>query len=385
MKKIGLCICYDTKNYGSMLQARATCEVVSLLGYDYEINRYTRKKTIGLFFRSIGRIPGEMKKWLLRRKKKKILNKYPEIKEGIARREECFESFITDYFNKVSLSCDTFSQLKTLSRKYDAVLVGSDQLWRPEGYSTGFYNLLFVPDEIPKISYATSFGTNDIPNNKKRAAKKFLNRFSAISVRELQGSQIVKQLTGKTVPTTLDPTLLFTSTEWKRNLKKVETKDRGKYIFCYFLGDNSEHRKQALKLKELTGYKIITIPHLDEVVEGDFSFGDEQLFNIDPVGFFYLIEGADYILTDSFHGTVFSILNRKKFITFNRYTEQSKNSRNSRIDSLFTLLKLQARLYNGQIENIFNEIEYNSVESRLDDFRDQSISYLKQALSSIKE
>lgn len=385
MKKIGLCICYDTKNYGSMLQALATCEVLSSFGYDYEIIRYTRKKTLGLLFRSIGRIPNEIKKRRFQKKCKIILSKYPKIQKEIARRERCFEAFITRFFYKISSKCDTFKQLKKLSLSYDAVIVGSDQLWRPEGYSTGFYNLLFVPDNIPKISYSTSFGTQDIPNSKKRVAKKFLKRFSAISVREIQGCQIIKQLIGNTVPITLDPTLLFTSKEWKKMLGKVEIENKEKYIFCYFLGKNPEHREQALKLKALTGYRIITLPHLDEVVENDFSFGDEQLFNIDPVKFFYLVEGAEYILTDSFHGTVFSILNRKKFMTFNRYSEQSKNSRNSRIDSLFTLLNLQVRRYNGQIENIFDEIQYDSVERTLDELKEMSISYLKQALQVIKK
>ena len=385
MKTIGLCICYDTKNYGSMLQALATYKIVSSLGYDYEIIRYTRKKTIGLVIRSLGRVPSELKKCIAQKKRKKLLNKFPHLQEQISQRNKFFDEFIDNYFYKTSLKCDTFKQLKILARNYDAVLVGSDQLWRPEGYSTGFYNLLFVPDEIPKISYSTSFGTNDIPNNKRRVAKKFLNRFSAISVRELQGSQIVKQLTGKVVPTTLDPTLLLTVSEWKQNLKSSNERNKGNYIFCYFLGENPEHRKQAVKLQELTGYKIITIPHLDDVVENDFTFGDEQLFNVGPAEFFYLIENASYVLTDSFHGTVFSILNRKKFMTFNRYSEQSKNSRNSRIDSLCTLLNLQERRYGGQIKKIFNEIDFDSVENKLDDLKAQSISYLEQALLQIKE
>ena len=102
-------------------------------------------------------------------------------------------------------------------------MVGSDQLWVPKGYSTGFFNLLFVPENVPKLAYATSFGVSEIPKNKRKAAKYFLNRMDYISVRELRASEMIKELTGREVPTVVDPTILFTGEEWKEIIteKKV--------------------------------------------------------------------------------------------------------------------------------------------------------------------
>ena len=97
-----------------------------------------------------------------------------------------------------------------------------------------------------------------------------------------------------------------------------------------------------------------------------------------------LIRNAEYVLTDSFHGSIFSILNHKKFITFNRYTS-GKGSRNSRIDSLCHLLNLNDRRFEKNIlDNIFNDIDYDNVEIKLNELRNASISYLIDSLGATK-
>lgn len=387
MKKIGLCACYDTKNYGSMLQTLATCRQLEELGYDYEIIRYTRKATPDLILRSLKRIPEKLYARKEKAKQAQKIAKYPDIKAGIKKRNYFFEKFMNETFTKMSSAYDTFDQLTNGAQKYDAVLVGSDQLWRPEGYSTGFYNLLFVPDNITKISYATSFGVAKIPKNKQKIAKQFLNRIEHISVRELRASEMIKELTGRDVPTVVDPTLLFTGEKWSKIIspKKV-VKD--KYIFCYLLGSNPQHRRWVENLKKYTGYNIVTIPFLDEFVESDITFGDIQLFDVGPAEFINLIRNADYVCTDSFHGTVFSILNHKKFVTFNRFSEESKNSRNSRIESLLVQTGLESRRVTNNNTDIYSVIEnrilYDSVEEKLDHMREKSVLYLLESLGHLK-
>ena len=131
--------------------------------------------------------------------------------------------------------------------------------------------------------------------------------------------------------------------------------------------------------RKKTGLKIVTCPYLDNFVETDQNFGDIQLFDMDAADFVNLIRHAEYILTDSFHGSVFSILNHKKFMTFNRFNAGA-NSRNSRIDSLCTLLGLSERRYNGDIMNVEKDIDYRAVEEKLEKLRADSIKYLKTAL-----
>lgn len=233
------------------------------------------------------------------------------------------------------------------------------------------------------MAYATSFGVSEIPNNLKKGYKKFLNRFQFLSTREIAGQEIIKELTGKNAKVVCDPTLLFNSEQWMKILPEEKVISE-KYIFCYFLGDNNEHRNQAEILSQKTGYKIVTIPFLDNFVERDLTFGDYKMFDIDTKDFVNLIRNAEYVLTDSFHGSIFSILNHKKFITFNRYTS-GKGSRNSRIDSLCHLLNLNDRRFEKNIlDNIFNDIDYDNVEIKLNELRNASISYLIDSLGATK-
>ena len=387
MKKIGICACYNTKNYGSMLQSLATGKKIKDLGYDYEFIRYTRKPTIDLVIRSIGRIPERVHGKIVNIERKKKLKKYPEAAQGIAKRNRCFDTFMNQTFTSMSPRYDTMPELKKAAVDYSAVLVGSDQLWRPEGYTTSFYNLMFVPDNVPKIAYATSFGVSQIPESKKKIAKQFLSRMDYISVRELRASEMIKELIDRAVPTVVDPTLLFTGEEWNSIIPQKKIIDE-KYIFCYLLGSNPQHREWVNELKKITGYKIVTIPFLDEFVESDMTFGDYQIFDAGPAEFVNLIRNAEYVCTDSFHGSVFSILNHKQFVTFNRFSNESKNSRNSRIESLLTQTGLQKRRMTSSDQHIYEVIEqkidYDLVEKKLTEMRAKSVNYLENALKSIK-
>ncbi|HIQ73374.1 MAG TPA: polysaccharide pyruvyl transferase family protein [Candidatus Cottocaccamicrobium excrementipullorum] len=386
MKKIGVCACYNTKNYGSMLQSLATGKMLEKLGYPYEFIRYKRKPTVGLILKSLDRIPEIVKGKRLKVERQRALSKYPNVDSGIKRRNACFDSFMNQTFTNMSPAYDTFEQLTQAARGYDAVMVGSDQLWRPEGYSTGFYNLMFVPDEVTKIAYATSFGVSQIPKRKKKIAKTFLNRIEHISVRELRASEMIKELIGRDVPTVVDPTLLFTGDEWKKIIPSKTVVDE-KYMFCYLLGNNPLHRMWVKELGQQTGYKIVTIPHLDEFVESDITFGDYQLYDVGPAEFVNLIRNAEYVCTDSFHGTVFSILNYKQFVTFNRFADESRNSRNSRIESLLSQTGLEKRRMTMKEQSIVNlalaEIDYECVDTKLNQMRNRSVEYLSSALECV--
>lgn len=385
-RKIGVCCEYQHRNYGSMLQALATVMQLENLGCDYELIRYTRKLTPDLLARSLSRIPSEISLLVRRHLQAQRIKKYPEIQNGIRLRNARFERFSRNYFLNVSRPYDTFFQLQKAARQYRAVLVGSDQLWTPRGYSTRFFNLLFVPDDIPKIAYATSFGVSQIPNSKKKIAKKFLNRIEYIGVRETRAAEIIKELTGRDVPTVLDPTLLFSAQDWLNiiPLRQIPSLAGKKYIFCYFLGRNPQQRREAEKLRAETGCEIVFIPHLDEFIPEDIGFGDVQLFDIGPEEFVNLIRNAEYVCTDSFHGSVFSILYHKSFITFNRFKEHDKNSRNSRIDTLLAQTELENRRFDDRLlEQIVQPIDTVRVDQRLQEMKSYSLSYLADAISRV--
>lgn len=158
---------------------------------------------------------------------------------------------------------------------------------------------------------------------------------------------------------------------------------KGKYILCYFLGNNPPHREFAKRLKEVTGCKIIALTHLDEFVKSDEGYADETPYDIDPADFLNLIRNAEYVCTDSFHCSVFSILYKRQFFTFRRYNRNTKQSTNSRLDTLFHMAGITGRLLTGE-ENIANclkiETDFESVHKKLEGIRQKSYQYLLSAL-----
>lgn len=381
---IGVCIKYFHANYGGMLQAYATTAILEGMGLQYELIRYRKQRTPVQIVKSLPRLLNSV---LLNDKYEALLQKlgekrHPAFAANNAIRKECFKTFCDEKFLKLSPEFVGYHGLCSGARRYDAVITGSDQLWSPAGLPTNFYNLMFVPDEIRKVSFASSFGVSNIPWYQKKRTSEYLNRISYVSMRENRGAQIVKELTGRGVPVLMDPVFYFDKAGWNKLIPN-DNIDRGEYIFCYFLGDNPEHRKAARELSAKTGLKIVTLRHLDRYVPEDESFGDIAPYEVDPGCFLNILRNAAYVCTDSFHGSAFSIIYEKKFLVFNRYSSKSVNSKNSRIDSLCKNLNLENRRYShsGQIlEAIDRAIDYQSVRQLLEKYRNETNSFLEEAL-----
>ncbi len=381
-KKIGLAVCYDTKNFGSQLQVLATDTIIKELGYDTEIIRYRKKIS---FIYALQTIPRFFNPYFvsgkIRKKIKEIkIKRHPDIQRNIIIRDKRFKEFVNKNFNNFSREYVGWNDLTKATNDYDAFLCGSDQLWLPQNLGSHFYTLEFANNKT-KIAYATSFGVSFIPWFQKSRTRNYLSDFFALSTRELKGQNIIKSLTGKYAQVVCDPTLLFDEKKWA-NIVVDRKVINEKYVFCYFLGDNKEHREIARKFAGEKSLLLVTCPFLDNYLDVDNDFGDIQMFDLDASDFVNLIRHASYVLTDSFHGTVFSILHHKKFITFNRFGNE-RCSRNSRLDSLFQLLELEGRRYNGNEMQADEEIDYSKTDNLLNTFRQNSIEYLSNALSSI--
>ncbi len=385
MKKIGLCCCYKQRNYGSQLQSYATTVEMRNRGIDCEVIQYKKKLTLKFMC--------EAKVWsllfnriliserILRYKKRFILMFHKDVKKQNDIRNAKLAEFSKTHFTRLSKLCNGHDELKSLGASYDGVFVGSDQLWSPGGITGNFHNLMFVPDNVPKFSYAASFGVSEIPKGKRKLYTTFLKRLDHISVRENAGKKIVKELTGRDIPVVADPVMLLTPQEWNDEIPVRKMYDEP-YIFAYFLGKSAENRQQVLSLQKMTGLKIVTVHHMDTYNKADINFGDYAPFDVGPEEFLNLIRGAEYVCTDSFHGSVFSALYHKKFMVFKRYSDKSKTSKNSRIDSLCENLGLSDRRFSGDnITSITNEIDYKAVDNRIDHIRSDSKKYLDEALA----
>ncbi len=379
-KKVGLCICYNVNNFGSALQCFATVYVVKKLGYDGEIIRY--KKNKAFFFKSLLRI---FNPYMIEGKYKRVLSKLNRLLRKKYRnyksaRDSKFEAFRSERFEPIfSKIRYGYAALCESSKEYSCVLSGSDQLWLPSGLSTNFYNLKFVNDDVRRISYASSFGTSSIPWYQISRTTDYLNRIHCISVRENSGKKIVEDLTGRNVPVVVDPTLLLSKEEWKEQIP--ENNIIGKpYLFAYLLGKNKEHRRLVEDAAKMLNLQIVSIPHCDHYNVADVGFGDVHPIS-GPKEFVNLVRYADYVCTDSFHGSIFSVLHKKKFVVFNRYSENSSVSTNTRIDSLLTNLNLEERRYKvNLLDELTVPIDYTMVERQIQDMRKASMDYLRHSL-----
>jgi len=385
-KNVGIVSCYFKKNYGSMLQAYATQkilddfninnETINIKLLNKEISANKRKYYLGQIF-NFSFIKAKF--GMIKLKLDCKINRQLGLNINI--RNKKFEEF-ENRFN-MSKEYNTINQLSHECGKYTDVLVGSDQLWLPVNVIGDYYTLNFVPENTNKIAYATSFGISHIPKKYHEKYREFLSRINHISTREQAGKDIINELINKDVQVVCDPTLLFDKEEWM----SIQEKDKAvkeKYILCYLLGNSVEHRKFAERLRGKTGYKIVSLNHLDEYVKYSDKFADETPYDIGPSEFIDLIRNAEYICTDSFHGVIFSIINNKEFFVFRRYSNNKKVSTNSRLDSLLTIVDLKDRLIYGT-EDINKEtektIDYAHVNVKVECLREQSKEFLKKSLN----
>lgn len=390
MKKVAIVSCYFQHNYGSMLQAYATQMALDKLGYENEtvdisgFNHEIKKDKFLYFVKAsltsdilLSKI-GMVKNVII---KKFARNQYVELSKV---RVKKFDDFSKKHF-RLSDCYTTKEELgKVCEDKYLAVLVGSDQLWLPGNIAADYYTLNFVPKTVNTIAYATSFGQSSLPKDSVQKASVYLSKIKHIGVREESGQKLVKNIVNRNVPIVCDPTLLFNGDEWMK-IQKEEPIRKGKYILCYFLGNNPTHREFAKRLRAETGCEIVALAHLDEFIKSDEVYADETPYDIDPADFLNLVRNAEYICTDSFHCSVFSILYKRSFFAFYRYNRNTKQSTNSRLDTLFNMLGIKGRLLTGT-ENISEclkiDTDFERVHKKLDKIRQKSYEYLRVALKN---
>lgn len=394
-KKIALVTCYFQKNYGSQLQAYATqmafdklCienETIAIDGLKLEINKAKYRYFLSKIF-DINTVKDKMatvRKFVAKRRN-------PQYAENLATRYGMFDDFANTKFH-LSRQYNSKKELGQSAQEYGAFVVGSDQLWLPSNIAADYYTLNFVPDSVPKIALATSFGISKLPKKYGKKAEKFLKRMDYVSVREKSGQALVKQWADRDVPVVCDPTIMFTADEWMRAMDAFCDGKRftegEKYLLVYFLGNNPWEREVVKKVNSEIGLKIVQLAHSDEYIKSDEGFADFTPYNVGPKEFIELIRDAEYVFTDSFHCSVFSMLNHKNFYTFPRYSQEGMVSTNGRLYSLLSLVHQESRLVKKQDAELWNtekriaiEPDYDVVDHEFDTLRRFTWDWLTNAL-----
>ena len=382
--KVALAINYDYHDYGGMLQAFATQRFLSKNGIDSDAINFDNikadisKRKWRYFLSNIFDLSiVKEKSKLIEKKLKQKSNE--KLRKGMSERDAAFDEFCKSHF-KVSRAFTSWMDMTEASRKeYDAVVVGSDQLWLPSNVMADYYTLNWVPKDVKKIAYATSFGIGSIPAKYKKVYSDYLRKIDYLSARETSGQEIIKKLAGRDVPLVNDPALLLDAEGWNEIVSSTPlVKD--KYVFCYFMGNNPEQRDFVKRLANEKGLKIVALLHLDQYIASDEDYVDLAPWHVSPADFVNLVKNAECVCTDSFHGTVFSIIYSRPFFTFKRFNRKASLSTNTRITSLLTRLGMMERLVVDMNVIPSLDIDWNNIQNGVSEFRKKSSEYFLNAI-----
>lgn len=370
--KAALVTFHASHNFGSMLQAYATQELVSkyadvdIINFRMKSQRefytlYQTKYGVMRFFRSLLMFPIQGQRKLAARR---------------------FEGFLSTYLN-VTPMVEDYEGLEKYSNCYDVYISGSDQIWSnrvPEVKRSvpdyfGVYFLDFVRAGKKKISFASSIG--EMTYEELLPKKELLKQYDYLSSREENGSKIIEKLTDKPVTTLIDPTLALDREEWDRLAGDKPLID-GDYVFLYTLRGIRPGLKWGKALRQYAdkhGYKVVCIAPFFPIMSGHVT----NINDAGPLEFLNLVKHAKVVFTDSFHGTAFSIIFNKTF-----YSLTKKDSADDRKLNLLRMLDLEDRAITsiesvGNLDN--NKLNYSAVNCILAQMQLDSLEYLRKGMA----
>lgn len=351
-------------NYGGILQNYALQQVIRQYGHipitldflwGYSGLQYCMYQAYRIILKCVGRYKGD---WRL---------PYAPYRDN-----PVMEKFILENINKTHPFWNKYSS--KLVRQYDlnALIVGSDQVWRAKynpDLESMFLGFAEKYEKMPKVAYAASFGTSELEfDGKQRSmAMRLLSRFSAISVRESDGMELVKEL-GADARTVLDPTLLLGRSGFEKLLLSTDKQNK---LSSYILDWTSEIEEKVMNISDELG--------MDCVVKLQ-----ENTDDIGPKEWLTIIHSSDFFITDSFHGTVFCILFHVPFLTI-----INENRGKSRFLSLLEPLNLQNRLLSHQsfknstseiVDLMKSPIDWENIDRLLALKREESRQFLFDAI-----
>lgn len=386
MKKIGIITIVRTNNYGAELQAFALQQKLALLGYKTEVIDFlyfkhrNHKRSKGSDPIVKKRFPSRIKEHILYR----IVSPLVEMLMPIFhhKTKDRIRNFRAFRENNISFSKTYRSQRELYSAKlnYDIFMVGSDQVWNPfSGTSLSPYFLTFAPKDARKISYGSSFGVSEIDDLYKDKYNQYLNNLDKISVREKQAVKLVRKLSERDSTWVLDPTLLLTKEEWSQFELPSKTTDP-QIILLYQLTSSETIVELAQKIHKKTGLPVKRICKRSFLHKKDPNI--ENILDVGPAQFLSLYSKAVFVVTNSFHGTAFSV---NFTVPFFSVISKARNN-NSRIESFLELVRLENRIvYEGtEIENIDIEspLDFTEVQSKLNYERAASVNFLLKSIES---
>lgn len=378
-KKIALFSCHRDPNYGSMLQAYALAEAIKQQGWEAEYIDYYSLDDPRKLFRRL--------KWVINWPLKKVkgLLRSPRPKSEFsffsavefANTTAAFKRFHKEYIpvSNQRYFYDTIKR-KLKVEDYCNYIVGSDQTWSPLLYMPKKSYFLDFAELPRRNAYAPSMGTTNVPDEFKKLLTKKLRGFNNLSCREAANSKMLTELLGREVKHVLDPTLLLKRTDWD----KIATKSQieGEYILVYLLGEKDTIIKFAEMLAQryqLPLYYVLTRPK--------YMSMKNLLSGVGPDDWVGLVRNARYVVTDSYHGVLFSVNYNVNFYAFSKREGGLDSEDNGRIVEFLKFVGLEERFQDDKNNpKIISDIDYSKANKVIRTMRINSLDYLKTCLDS---
>ena len=353
--RVGILTFHDTNNYGAELQAYALCETVEGLGCEAELVDYrnpavARAETPAR--PTLGQLAAHPRSSLIR------LAAYPYL----ARRRAAFAGFRA----RCQKTGPRMEGQCEMAARYDAVVVGSDQVWNPA--ITGGDLTYFLPDPAPfrKVAYAASFGGQALPEGFAPLCRAALAGFDAVGVREASGCEVVRAVAGRRAERVLDPTLLLGLGRW-RELAGPPPVDGG-YVLAYLVAECEQALSYARRAARAMGARLVVVECYSVVpalrIEGNMS-------DISPEGFVSLVAHASLVVTSSFHGLALSLALGVE-VRFS--LDASRGNRSSRLTELAELAGVGDCAVPEA--DASRRIDFAAVARRLSRARERSLAFL---------
>lgn len=265
----------------------------------------------------------------------------------------------------------------SFDRDFDFLCFGGDQIWAPNVLDLTY--LGNFKSTAKKFAYAASIGLNNIPEDKKETYRFLLSSFEKIGIREQAGRDLLKTACQIQSTVVLDPCFLLSLKSFKKLERSISIPcKRHAYAFCYFLNPNHSYR-----------YSVETYCNNSQLyILGDSRNTDDKswmslVYNISACEFLWLIDNAKVVITDSYHGTIFSLLYHKSFITFRRFSNDDPINQNSRIEQLAHDFDIGDKIYNPTDEIRFHDTDWNTIDMKINTLKAASLGFLRQTLNTV--
>lgn len=379
--KVGILTILNVNNYGAELQCCALYRKLQQLGYDAEVINYLFGIHPEHVFDGEKRsVPIPLKQLIKVKLLPVVQNMFCMFHQKNKRlRNKRFDEFHAKYNHLTSTVYPSVKSLYEANFNYEVLCIGSDQVWNyMKGYSLEPFFACFDKNNTKKITYASSIGLSSLSVEAEQVFKKELTNFAYISVREQQASEILEKLLNRKIDVVLDPTLILNKQEWIE-VAKYDMCPKEKYLLVYIVTIKPCDYVLTLA-RHIAKRRNLKIVRICRDAYPEHSGSDvEEILTAGPSDFVGLFSKAEFVVTNSFHGTVFSINFSKPFYS----VIKSHHSTNSRLTSILKKLGLEDRIMPvGSQLPMISDIDFSDPSAKLEAERKLSIEYIKKALSN---